>query len=291
MAAVSEIHERVVAAAAHWRLTVGEALAGGSRSAVYAVRDDVGRDLVLKLPSGHSAVADVTAAEATALGAWASTGAAIGLVDATADALLLARARPGTPMPWQPQEGLDEIIDLVGDLLRRLWMTPPGSYRYPTIAEIYPGNERIAREDATYEQHRRGEPDRGRPGLLLLPAAAATAERLISTTTAPALLHGDFITKNLLRDDTSPTGWVAIDPTPQVGDPAAEIAAFAAYQPSELILPIAEQLAVRVDVDPRRVLSWAAIWTVHQTAQAWRDDQLMIEQLVTSPEIKGLLRS
>lgn len=291
MAAVSKTHERVGAAAAHWRLTVGEALTGGSRSAVYAVRDDAGRDLVLKLPGSHSDGADGTAAEVAALLDWASTGATIRLVDATADALLLVRARPGIPMPWQPQHDLDETIELVGDLLRRLWRTPPGTFRYSTIAQLYPGEERTAREDAQYEQHRRGEPDRGRPGLLLLPAAAATAERLVSTTTAPALLHGDFLTKNLLRDDPSPNGWVAIDPRPQVGDPAADVATFAAYQPSELILPIAERLAVRTAVDPRRVLSWAAIWTVHQAAQAWRDDQPMIEQLVDSPTIKGLLRS
>ncbi|MDN5764853.1 MAG: hypothetical protein L0H96_08365 [Humibacillus sp.] len=28
------------------------------------------------------------------------------------------------------------------------------------------------------------------------------------------LLHGDFITKNIVSDDTSPVGWVALDPLP-----------------------------------------------------------------------------
>jgi streptomycin 6-kinase len=289
MTGVPDGSERIRAAAAHWHLTVGEPLAGGSRSAVYAAQDERGRDLVLKLPEVRSGHASETAAEAAALTAWASTGAAAGLVDATADALLLRRARPGTPMPWRASEPLDDIAELAASLLSRLWATQPGPYRFPTLAEVYPEDERIAREDAEYEQRQRGEPHRGRPGLHLLPAAAAAAEHLISTTRMPMLLHGDFITKNLLRDDTSPLRYIAIDPMAHIGDPAAEVAAFAAYQPAHQILPMAEVLATRTGVDPGRTLCWTAVWTVHQTTQAWRDDQVTLERLVVSPTIKRLL--
>ena len=73
------------------------------------------------------------------------------------------------------------------------------------------------------------------------------------------------------------------------GDPAAEVAASAAYHPAELILPIAEALARALGVDSRRAQRRAAIWTVHQTAQAWRDDQQQLEHLVASATVNDLL--
>lgn len=288
---MSDIDGRLRSAAIRWRLTVGENLAGGTNSTVYAATDETGRDLVLKLPQSAAAVGDAAATEAAALAAWSNTGAAVALVDATEDALLLDRIRPGTLMPWRPDEPWGDSVEVAAQLLRRLWATPPGTYRYPTLADVYPQHERLAREDAKFEQRQRSQPDRGVPGLLRLPAAAAAAEQLISTTTAPALLHGDFITKNLLSDQTSRSGFVAIDPLPMIGDPAAEVAAFSAYHPSDLILPIAESLAVSVGVVVKRALGWAAILAVHQTAQAWRDDQEALERLIASPAIGRLLRS
>ncbi len=115
------------------------------------------------------------------------------------------------------------------------------------------------------------------------------AEQLVATCAEEKLLHGDFITKNLVSDRSSRAGWVALDPLPMTGDPAAEVAAFAAYHPAELILPIAEAVAQALGLDPRRALRWAAIWTVHQAAQAWRDDQQQLERLVASPTVNDLL--
>lgn len=54
---------------------------------------------------------------------------------------------------------------------------------------------------------------------------------------------------------------------------------------------MAEALAGRVDVPLDRVLAWTAIKTVHQAAQAWRDDQHDLERLVESSAISALLRS
>ena len=112
---------------------------------------------------------------------------------------------------------------------------------------------------------------------------------MIATCTESKLLHGDFITKNLVSDATSAAGWVALDPLPMSGDPAAEVGAFVAYHPTELILPITKALAQALRLDPRRALRWAAIWTVHQAAQAWRDDQSQLEQLVTLTTLNELL--
>jgi streptomycin 6-kinase len=285
-----DVQDRARIAAIHWNLTVGEKLTGGSRSAVYAARDELGRDLVLKLPQTQAAAKGVTAAEAAALVAWANTGAAVALVDATADALLLVRVRPGTMLAWRREKPLDDLIEIAADLLRRLWSAPPGPHRHSTLEQAYLEKERVVRQDAEWERRSRGEPDRGRPGLIRLPAAATAAQRLISTTAGTTLLHGDFITKNLLSDRESPTGWIAVDPLPVVGDPAAEVAAFAAYQPAEFILPIAEALAARVNVNPKRALGWTAVWSVHQAAQSWRDDQDALERMIESSMIDGLLR-
>ena len=276
-------------AARRWQLQLGDPLVGGARSAVFAATDARGRDLVLKLPAA-AAGSDATI-EAAALRVWAGSGAAVTLVDSTADALLLVRARPGQLMPWQPETPLTDVIALAGELLRRLWSATPGGYHYPALAEIYPDNERVTRADSAFEQRQRGEPLRGTLGLRRLPAAAVTAERLISTAPSPVLLHGDFVSKNLVTDASSPVGWVALDPLPMVGDPSAEVAAFAAYQPAGMILPIAEALAHEVGVDPRRVLAWTAIWAVHQAAQAWRDDQEQLDDLITSTVIDSLLKT
>lgn len=289
MGIVSDMDERARRAAEHWGLAVGPALVGGTRSAVFGATDESGHDLVLKFPATRTDALDATAAEAAALRTWAETGAAITLVDATADALLLVRARPGVLRPWSPPLLLDDTISIAAELLGRLWAASSGTYHFPTLAEVFPENERVAREDATFEQRERGEPDRGRPGVLRLQAAGASAEHLIATTGQVRLLHGDFITKNIVSDASSAMAWVALDPLPMTGDPAAEVAAYAAYHPAELILPIAEGLARELGLDVRRTLRWAAIWAVHQAAQAWRNDQQQIEHLVESGTIDALL--
>ncbi|MBO0811138.1 MAG: phosphotransferase [Microlunatus sp.] len=280
---------RTRAAVSHWHLTLSGLLTGGTRSVVYGATDPAGRDLVLKITETRAGTRTAAAAEAAALTAWQSTGAVVRLVDATEDALLLVRARPGTLMGWSPDLPVDELVEVAAELLGRIWAVRPGEYPYPTLAEVHPEDDRIAREDAEFEQRVRGEPDRGVPGLLRLPAARRAAEELIRSTATTKLLHGDFITKNLVADDTSPVGWTALDPLPMIGDPAAEVAAFAAYQPAARILPIAEALAACAGVDVGRALRWTAIKVAHQAAQAWRDDQSELDQLVGSPAISTLL--
>lgn len=289
MTGMADLDERVRRAANAWGLMVGDALVGGTMSAVFAATDRAGRDLVLKLPAARGNADDLTGAEAAALTTWASTGASVLLVDATPDALLLTRSRPGTVWPWSPPGAPDELVGVAADLLASLWASPGSAYPFPSLKDVYPQNERVARQDAAWEQQRRGEPDRGVAGLQRLPAAAAAAEQLIGTCGEEKLLHGDFITKNLVNDVSSPIGWVAIDPLPMIGDPAAEVAALAAYHPVDLILPITEALAHALGVERRRALRWAAIWTVHQAAQGWRDDQQQLENLVVSAALNDLL--
>lgn len=287
---VSYTEERLQCAADHWGLEIGELMTGGSRSAVFAARDVEGRDVVLKLPPARDDGLGAASAEAAVLASWAGTGAAITLLDCTKDALLLERARPGDGWPWRSEAAAVELmVDVAAELLNRLWSAPMTAHRLPTLTENYPEHERVAREDAALEQRERGEPDRGLPGLLRLPDARSAADHLGDTTLEPGLLHGDFITKNLVRHAGSPAGWVVLDPLPVIGDPCAEVGAFAAYQPAELILPVAESLARRAGVDAGRSLQWTAVWTVHQAAQAWRMDQTELEALVASATVRDLL--
>jgi len=160
-----EIDSRIARAARHWHLTLGDRLAGGTRSAVHAATDDQGRDLVVKVPEARADQAAVVAAEAAALRAWGRTGAAVTFVDATADALLLIRSRPGTYAPWEPALPLDELVGLAAELLGRLWSSEPGSYGFDRLADRYRADERIAREDAAYERRHETNLIAGRPVL------------------------------------------------------------------------------------------------------------------------------
>ena len=283
--------ERVRTAAARWQLRLGESLAGGTSSVVYACRNTEGLDLVLKLPAGRLDPSRVTAAETAALAAWNGSGVTPRLVASSPGALLLVRSRPGTLMPSLTEATSAELIRAVAGILDRLWAVDPGPFPFPDQAEVYPNDERVARADAAHERRERGEPERGEPGLRSLPAAALSAESLIASRPEATLLHGDLITKNLISDRRSRYGWTAIDPLPYWGDRAAEVAAFAAYQPAAMIMPGAEALAVATGVDPDRALRWAAVWLVHQIAQAWRDDQEELERLLRTPTVQRRLRA
>lgn len=211
------------------------------------------------------------------------------VVEACSEALLLPRSRPGTLMPAIGWDNLAELITIAAAVLARLWSAESGSYRFPSHAAFYRDAERNARADAAFEQRHRGEPDRGRVGVLLLPSAARAAESLTASAPTTTLLHGDFLTKNLIRDDLSRYGYRAIDPLPHLGDPASDVAAFAADQPAEMIMPSAEALARRLGLDPHRVLRWTAVWLIHQVTQSWRADQVALERLVGSPPVTRLL--
>ncbi len=280
----------LVGAAGRWRLKVGRSLAGGTGSLVYAVRDELDRELVLKLPVGRSDAATVTAAEAAALTSWADSGVTPRLAEADGRALLMQRARPGTVMAPVSEDSLTSTVEIAAEILGRLWAVVPGPYPFQSLAEAYADAERVARADAAHEQRRRADPQLGRPGLMLLPTASTAAESLIVSAGSGELrlLHGDFLSKNLLRHASSPAGYIAVDPLPQLGERAAEVAAFAAYQPAAMITPTAEALAARLGLDQDRVLRWTAIWTVHQAVQCWRDDQAELEGLVQAA-LKQLL--
>ena len=113
------------------------------------------------------------------------------------------------------------------------------------------------------------------------------AMHLSRTATARVLLHGDFCDKNLLLHGNA---YRACDPIPSIGDPSSDVGFFAAgHRPVPGILGRAAAIARELGLDPHRCRRWAAIWTVHQATQAWRDDQHELDALCSSPELQEML--
>jgi streptomycin 6-kinase len=225
--------------------------------------------------------------EAAALVAWAQTRAAVRLmdVDLAMGALLLERIRPGTPLPADNDE---QATETAADLLTRLHRATPGPFPFATLDEVYPALEAQALDDIRVERRARGEPERGSAGLIRLGAAEAAAMALCATADRPVLLHGDFVDKNILR--AAHANYVAVDPQPRIGDPHSDIGLFAAYHPpATAILQRAGMIAERMGLDAHRARRWAAVWTVHQSCQAWREDQQSLDRSLASEVFENLL--
>jgi streptomycin 6-kinase len=265
-----------------WRLQGAGPLAGGFRSKVFACTTADGGEVVVKL----TVTLAEAQAEAAALGSWAHTGAAARLLDVNLEqaALLMERVRPATPLPG----GDDRLaVEVAADLLTRLHQVRPGTFRYPELKEIYLRMEDRSRADADYEQRARGDPARGSAGLERLAAARAAVTCLCASTNHAALLHGDFVGKNLLWDGA---GYVAIDPIPCIGDPCSDVGFFAAgHPPATTILRRASAVAGLSNLDPHRARRWAAVWSVLQACQAWREDQSDLDACLSSGEFEQLL--
>ena len=275
---------RLRACVRRWHLQVGDHLAGGFRSEVISCTAAGGAQVILKLPVTR----EETRAEAAALTAWARTGAAARLIDTDVDhgALLLERIRPGTHLPGNEDPG---AIEVAASLLGALHRAPLPAFLFPALQQTFTRMERRARRDAAYEQRTRNEPDRGQPGLQRLPLARAAATRLSQSPPGTVLLHGDFLAKNLLWNGT---GYVAIDPIPSIGDPCADVGFFAAgYPPAATILHKAGAIAELMGLDSQRAQRWAAVWTVLQACQAWRDDQSDLDAALSTAEFDHLIRA
>ncbi len=93
----------------------------------------------------------------------------------------------------------------------------------------------------------------------------------------PSRLIGGFAHRTLLRNGD---GYKSIDPIPRLGDPCADVGAFASDQPADAIHDTAATLARQLGLDPDRAIAWSTVWTVMVAAQAWRPDQDELDDLV-----------
>ena len=190
--------------------------------------------------------------EAEALRVWDGDGA-VRLLDHDPDrhVLLLERARPGTHLA---EVGLERALDVVVDLLPRLWK--------PAGAPFRP----LADEAAWWIDYlpERWE-EAGRPfERTLLDTAIGTLRELASSQEEAVLLHQDLQAVNVLAAEREP--WLAIDPKPLVGEREFGIAPI--VRGTELghsradVLRRLDRLTSELGLDRERARGWALGQTI-----------------------------
>jgi streptomycin 6-kinase len=245
-----ELPEVLAELAERWELVVGDAVGRGNTSLVVRCRRADGRPAVLKLTPD----AEITAAEASALQRWESSGR-VPLVwghDRPLAALLLEAIPNETPLS---ELGTiverAEIANLIDGLHR--CGAPVAADGVESLAEriefIFEyWIERHARRD---EAVTRAVPiERLRRGHELARALAAD-------DCVPVLLHGDLHPGNVL-DGGAARGLVAIDPRPCVGDAAADAVdwVFWAVDDPSGWEPRSRDLALALGIDHERLWAW-----------------------------------
>ena len=226
-----DLPARVARLAARWELDLEPPyVPGGVTSYVAPARRADGSAAVLKVVLPHREARD----EADALRTWAGDGAVLLVDDAPEEhALLLERCVPGTPLA--DLDDRDAILDIGADVLARLW-------RAPAPDEPFEPLEAVTDWFAELVAARQVEFGRPLPDRLVDEALVALRE-LPRTATARVVLHHDFHPGNVLAAHRQP--WLAIDPKPQVGDPA--------FDPLQLILQTSDPLD---DDDPAATIRY-----------------------------------
>lgn len=252
---LEHLPERVSALQSELGLGEPRFLPGGVLSATFAcTRLADATAVVLKLSAPGAASA---AAEAAALAAWDGRGACRLLhASDSGQVMLLEMIVPGTGLhPGDDDDDVRRAATLLSQLqLREGW--PP---------EV---------PDATSELHWRFErahrmldnasPARGRVTHDQVDDAYKRALTLHAQTRDRALLHGDFISKNILLDTDG--NWWAIDPRPCLGDPCMEAAFWAlAHRPGVAVHTRCTAMADTLELDRGRVWQWAQVFAVSET--------------------------
>ena len=190
--------------------------------------------------------------EAEALRVWDGDGA-VRLLDHDRErnALLLERARPGTPLS---ELELDPALDAFVALVPRLWK-PAGAPFRPLAEEaawwIDDVPERWERAGRPFERE-------------LLDAAIDALRELSATQGELVLVHQDLHAGNILRAEREP--WLAIDPKPLSGE--REFGLSAIVRGTELghsrraVLRRLDRLSSELGLDRERVRGWALGQTI-----------------------------
>jgi streptomycin 6-kinase len=255
-----------------WKLQIGRALVHeGCASVILPVTTDRGVAAVLKLSVPH----DESRYEGAALERWGGDGA-VSVLRSSADGftLLLERCEPGHDL-WRL--GVCEQIEVMADLLPRLWTTPAPEVPFRQLAETTAGWVRQMEAKAAAMGLSRPVADRAR----------RWAEELVDRKPR-RLLHGDFHPENILAGRRRP--WLAIDPKPIVGDPAFDLAQVLGNwvfvdlgdrtSAADALRARAEELADRLSLDLDAVLRWAVVKAI-----AWnfgRDKTLVLDEAAST---------
>lgn len=197
--------------------------------------------------------------EADALDAWRGEGAVRLLErDVERQAILLERCEPGSPLS---AIGMDPGIDVLIDLLPRLWIPVDGPFRA------------LGEEAAWWAGDLEGEfQGAGRPFARRLLDIALDALRELprSEGEQPVLLHQDLHGDNVLRASREP--WLVIDPKPLAGERAFSVAPIVRShefgRSREAVIRRLDRLTAELTLDRDR----ARRWTIAQTV-AWAFDR------------------
>lgn len=263
-----------------WSLELGERLEGAYLGDVRGCTGPDGEDLVLKVSLPFASAAH----EASALAHWGGRGAArLVAWDADIGALLLERVRPGTLLMDRDRSATDDDLAITAASHALAAMQ---AVRAPKSHGFLSFEERLRwwlDYTAVY-----GEPEAA--GTRMLPLFERCALRLDGSVTRKTLAHGDFIAKNVLL---GPDGrYVAVDPLPFVGDPCSDAGQFSAYHsPVATVIPRARAIAEATGNDADRAAQWAAVWTVFQACETWRDDSDDVQAWVVDDECQRLLHA
>lgn len=234
-----------------WKLTLLPAFTGGEAGwAAPVVRED-GSPAVLKL-----AIPLVDMDEqCRALRAWNGRGA-IRLLGYEPDdrACLLERCLPGTDAADLPA---DEADDVAVDVLRGLWSADPSALSAEASLTDLCAHRAQLMDGRAEEFGSVADPGPFREAARLYRALPASAGRTV-------LLHGDFHRRNLLLSER---GWLAIDPTPRVGDPGFDVAQFLQIDVGADTRGRADTFADRLGLDRERQRAW--VFAVGTQAASW----------------------
>lgn len=179
-----------------------------------------------------------------------------------ANAMLLERCRPGTPLRALPEAEQDAVL---AHTLRRIWRPPlpNGPFRELSVLTAYRSEEVRAKAEPWL--------DAG-----LVQAGLELLEELSRTASTSVLLATDLHAGNVLRAEREP--WLVIDPKPFVGDPAYDATqhllncrARLGAAPLETI----RRFAALTGLEPERVRLWSFARMV--TEEEWWSDPDLVE--------------
>ncbi|MEU0451349.1 aminoglycoside phosphotransferase family protein [Streptomyces tendae] len=281
LAKLPEVAERAVA---RRELAVERVqVPGGRSSLVVLVRTAEGAPAVLKLAPRRAR----PGSERAALAHWGGRGAVqlreegagdgAGVAEGTDEGvLLLERLHPDVSVRSLPEA--KALLEAAGTL-RRLWVEPPASHPFETVAE---------RTGRQAEAMRAGAAADAEIAPLVDAALAARAE-LLAEPPERRLLHGTFRQSKVLAGDRMP--WLAVGPDPVVGESAFDLARLVRDRVEDLIAQPSgasttrrriKRLAESLEVDQERLRGWTLFRAVESGVRARRvgreqDAELLLE--------------
>nr|WP_127897016.1 aminoglycoside phosphotransferase family protein [Streptomyces sp. S10(2018)] len=285
LAKLPEVAERAVA---RRELAVERVqVPGGRSSLVVLVRTAEGASAVLKLAPRRAR----PESERAALAHWGGRGAvqlrdveggggaaegAAGVAGVDEGVLLLERLHPDVSVRSLPEA--KALLEAAGTL-RRLWVEPPASHPFETVAERTGRQAEAMRAGAAADAEIAP----------LVDAALAVRAELLAEPPERRLLHGTFRQSKVLAGDRMP--WLAVGPDPVVGESAFDLARLVRDRVEDLIAQPSgasttrrriKRLAESLEVDQERLRGWTLFRAVESGVRARRvgreqDAELLLE--------------